>query len=117
MFFNGVNFPTRENYYMMYLNKNNYGYIEKLQKYEHRVSEAIEAGYFLKPDGEKLFFKNPEDVEYLGNLIQKNYDSLGNMYYYGYLEIMYKKLFGGTHNFNFNNYESQPYNWHEYIPR
>lgn len=117
MYYNGVNFPTRENYYMMYLNKNNYHYIERIQTYEHRIEEAIDQGYFIKENGEHVDIRKPENIEYLGNLIQKNVDSMGSMYYYGYLEIMYKKILGGTHNYNFNNYDNYDYSYYKYIPR
>lgn len=95
-FYNGVNFPTRENFYMMYLNKFYYQQIAEFESYEHRIFEAIDLGYFLMPNGEHIDLRKPESIEYLGNLIQKNYDSMGNMYYYGMLEVIGKKMLGGS---------------------
>lgn len=95
-FYNGVNFPSRENNYMMYLNKDNARYMEHLYTYEHRIFDAIDSGFFLMPNGEKMAMDKPENIEYLGNLIQMNKDSLGNMYYYGMLEMLAKKLLGGS---------------------
>ncbi|CRL07341.1 CLUMA_CG020320, isoform A [Clunio marinus] len=100
-YYNGVNFPTRSNYYMMYLNKDNQRYLEHLYNFEHRLFEAIDSGYILKPDGEKLPLDKPETVEELGNLIQMNKDSFGNMYYYGMLEILGRRLLGASvHSFD-----------------
>jgi hypothetical protein len=106
-FFNGVNFPSRSNYYMMYLNKDNQRYLDHLYNYEHRIFDAIDSGYFLMPNGEKMAFDKPETIEYLGNLIQMNKDSLGNMYYYGMLEMLGRRLFGGSVQ-DFNSYDQIP---------
>lgn len=100
-FFNGVNFPSRSNYYMMYLNKDNQKYLDHLYNYEHRIFEAIDSGFFLLPNGEKMAMNSQESIEYLGNLIEMNKDSLGNMYYYGMLEMLGKRLLGGSvHSFD-----------------
>ena len=95
-FFNGVNFPSRANYYMMYLNKDNHRYLDHLYNYEHRIFDAIDSGFFLMPNGDKLPFDKPETIEYLGNLIQMNKDSLGNFYYYGMLEMLGRRILGGS---------------------
>lgn len=100
-FYNGVNFPSRSNYYMMYLNKDNQRYLDHLYSYEHRMFEAIDSGFFLLPNGDKLPIDKPESIEYLGNLIQMNKDSLGNFYYYGMLEMLGRRLLGGSvHSFD-----------------
>lgn len=96
MFYNGVNFPTRTNNYMMYLNGDNARYLDHLYGLERRVFDAIDSGFFLLPNGEKKSLKDPEGIEYLGNLIQRNKDSLGNFYFYGMLETFYRKLLSGS---------------------
>jgi Hemocyanin, copper containing domain/Hemocyanin, all-alpha domain len=106
-FYNGVNFPSRSNYYMMYLNKDNQRYLDHLYNYEHRIFEAIDAGFFLLPNGEKMSIDKPESIEYLGNLIQMNKDSLGNFYYYGMIEMLGRRLFGGSVQ-SFDNYKQIP---------
>lgn len=100
-FYNGVNFPSRSNYYMMYLNKDNQRYLDHLYNYEHRMFEAIDSGFFLLPNGDKMPIDKPESIEYLGNLIQMNKDSLGNFYYYGMLEMLGRRLLGASvHSFD-----------------
>lgn len=106
-FFNGVNFPSRSNYYMMYLNKDNQKYLDQLYSWEHRIFEAIDAGYFLLPNGEHKKLDKYEDIEYLGNLIQNNKDTLGNFYYYGMIEMLAKRLLGGSVQ-SFDNYYQIP---------
>ncbi len=96
MFYNGVNFPTRTNNYMMYLNADNLRHLDHLFSLERRIYEAIDSGFFLKANGEKVFFDDREGMEYLGNLIQRNKDSFGNFYYYGMLETFYRKLLSGS---------------------
>ena len=96
MFYNGVNFPTRTNYYMMHLNGDNSRYLDHLYGLERRIFDAIDSGYFLKPNGEKMLLDKPESIEYLGNLIQNNKDSMGNMYFYGMLETFGRKLLSGS---------------------
>jgi hypothetical protein len=96
MFYNGVNFPTRSNYYMMHLNGNNQRHLDHLYALERRIFDAIDSGYFYKPNGEKLPLDKPESIEYLGSLIQRNKDSLGNMYFYGMLETFARKLLSGS---------------------
>jgi hypothetical protein len=95
-FYNGVNFPTRTNYYMMYLNSDNFRYVEHMNNLERRIFDAIDSGFFYKPNGEKLPLDKPETIEYLGNMIQTNKDTMGNFYYYGYLETIGRKLFSGS---------------------
>lgn len=95
-FYNGINFPSRSNNYMMYLNKDNHRYLEHLYAYEHRLFDAIDSGSFLLPNGEKMAINKPESIEHLGNLIQMNKDSMGNFYYYGMLEMLARKLLGGS---------------------
>lgn len=95
-FFNGVNFPTRTNYYMMYLNHDNQRYLDHLYGLERRIFDAIDSGYFLKPNGEKMAFGDQKSFEYLGDLIQRNKDTMGNFYYYGMLETFYRKLLSGS---------------------
>lgn len=95
-FFNGVNFPTRTNHYMMYLNSDNKRYVDHFYALERRIFDAIDSGYFLKADGERVAFGDPKGIEYLGNLIQRNKDSLGNFYFYGMLETFYRKLLSGS---------------------
>lgn len=95
MFYNGVNFPTRTNFYMMYLNNNNKRYIDHLYALERRIFDAIDSGFFLMPNGDKMPIDKFESVEQLGNLIERNKDTLGNTYFYGMLETYARKLFSG----------------------
>lgn len=106
-FFNGVNFPSRSNHYMMYLNKDNIRYLEHLYNYEHRIFDAIDSGFFLLPNGDKKAIDKPETIEYLGNLIQMNKDSMGNFYYYGMIEMLARRLLGASVH-SFDSYKQIP---------
>lgn len=85
----------------------NQRYLDHLYNYEHRIFDAIDSGFFLMPNGEKMAFDKPETIEYLGNLIQMNKDTLGNMYYYGMLEMLGRRLIGGSVH-SFDHFEQIP---------
>lgn len=59
------------------------------------------------PNGEKKALDKPETIEHLGNLIQMNKDTMGNMYYYGMLEMLGRRLLGGSVH-NFDNFQQIP---------
>lgn len=79
-YYNGVAFPARENFYNLYTDYN-YHYVEEVYDYERRVRDAIDVGYIVLPDGSHVDLTKPESIEYLGNLIQANPDSVNTRYY------------------------------------
>jgi Hemocyanin, ig-like domain/Hemocyanin, copper containing domain len=60
-----------------------------------RIRDAIDHGYITLPNGDHVDLTKPESVEYLGNLIQANPDSV-NVRYYGYLEMFARILLGAS---------------------
>lgn len=93
-YYNGVPFPARDNEYMAYT-EGNYELLKEIEDYERRIRDAIDIGYVVMPNGDKIDFTKPESVEYLGNLIQSNPDSV-NLRYFGYLEMYARILLGGS---------------------
>jgi len=104
-FYNGVNFPDRDNYYHVNT-EDNFDDIEKIEEYEHRIREAIDQGFIVLPDGKTIDLTKPESIEYLGNLIQCNPDSV-NRRFYGDL-IMLSKILLGASVEHFDNYKTVP---------
>lgn len=92
--YNGVPFPARDNHYPVHV-EGNFEHIEEADVYFHRIREAIDLGYIVLPNGDHVDLTKPESVEYLGNLIQANPDSV-NTRYYGYIETIVKMLFGAS---------------------
>ncbi|XP_053694777.1 hexamerin-1.1-like [Sabethes cyaneus] len=103
-YYNGVPFPVRDNFYAATTDKSYL--LEEIEDYEHRILEAIDQGYVILPNGEYANITTPASVEYLGNLIQSNGDSVNNRYY-GYLEIISKFFLGGSFKM-FNEYRFIP---------
>ncbi|GAB0094125.1 Larval serum protein 1 alpha chain [Sergentomyia squamirostris] len=93
-YYNGVYFPSRENYYYMYT-EYNYYYIQMVEMYEQRIMDAIDLGFFYMYDGTRVDLTKPESIEYLGNLFQSNPDSK-NTRMYGYLELYAKMLLSAS---------------------
>uniref|UniRef100_A0A182J7X8 Uncharacterized protein n=1 Tax=Anopheles atroparvus TaxID=41427 RepID=A0A182J7X8_ANOAO len=93
-YYNGVSFPSRDNYYEVYT-PDHYQDIEEVIEYEHRIREAIDLGYIVLPDGRHVDLTKPESVEYLGNLIQANPDSV-NARFYKYVGWFARILLGGS---------------------
>ncbi|XP_055620291.1 hexamerin-1.1-like [Toxorhynchites rutilus septentrionalis] len=93
-YYNGQNFPARDNYYNIYT-ADNYNQIDEMVDIEHRIREAIDQGYVTLQDGSHIDLTRPESVEYLGNLIQGNPDSVNNRYY-KYVGHIARNLLGAS---------------------
>uniref|UniRef100_A0A182VZG2 Uncharacterized protein n=1 Tax=Anopheles minimus TaxID=112268 RepID=A0A182VZG2_9DIPT len=93
-YYNGVSFPSRDNYYEV-STPEHYHDIEEVVEYEHRIREAIDLGYIMLPDGRHVDLTKPESVEYLGNLVQANPDSV-NSRFYKYVGWFARILLGGS---------------------
>jgi hypothetical protein len=103
-YYNGVFFPNRDNEYNIYTEHNYYD-IEIIEDYERRLRDAIASGFIVLPDGTHFDISKPESIEYLGNLIQYNDESV-NKKFYGYFIGMWKMILGGSvtdlHTFKYN---------------
>lgn len=93
-YYNGVPFPARDNNYVVYT-EDHYEMIQEVEDYERRIRDAIDFGFITLPNGDKIDLTKPESVEYLGNLIQTNPDSV-NTRFYGYLEMYSRILLGAS---------------------
>lgn len=103
----GYPFVTREKGHVIYQEQNYYD-VDFITSYEGRLLDAIDSGYFLLANGSYFNFSYPGGIEYLGNLIQGNPDSL-NVKYYNYFYYVYKtfgKYFGKYHHFQSSVYPS-----------
>ncbi|XP_062540228.1 hexamerin-1.1-like [Armigeres subalbatus] len=92
-YYNGIPFPVRDNYYSASVDKSYV--VEQIMDFEHRILETIDYGFILQPDGSYVNISSPSGIEYLGNLIQANGDSV-NTRFYGPLEILSKHFLGGN---------------------
>lgn len=93
-YYNGLFFPTRDNFYNVYTESNYYD-ISLIEDYERRIRDAIDYGFITLTDGTHVDLSKPESIEYLGNLIQGNPDSV-NQRFYGYFTLLAKTLLGGS---------------------
>lgn len=93
-YYNGVPFPARDNHYQLFT-EGNYHLVEEVEDYERRIRDAIDQGFIVLPSGDKIDLTKPESIEYLGNIIQANPDSV-NVRFFSYLEIYGKILLGAS---------------------
>ncbi|XP_055696122.1 hexamerin-1.1-like [Lutzomyia longipalpis] len=104
-YYNGAYFPSRPNYFNFYTEEYYYD-IDTLWSYEQRIRDAIDLGFIYLPDGTHVDLTKPESIEYLGNLIQGNPDSV-NTRFYKYIVRFAKILLGNTYDF-FGQYSVVP---------
>ncbi|XP_011506305.1 PREDICTED: arylphorin subunit alpha-like [Ceratosolen solmsi marchali] len=100
-YFNGVFMPSRDwwNFIPSYKSR----YVEYIQKLEIRIYEAIDSGYFYDESGKQVSFNTPEGLNYLGNIIEGNYDSF-NLKYYGSFDVLAREIFGMSFDSKYKNY-------------
>lgn len=99
-YYNGDVFPSREDEHICYHDEYNYYGKQLLDDYIQRISDAIDSGFVMLPDGTYKEMRKPEDIDVLGNLMQSNPDSI-NTRYYGNIEELTRLIVGatyGTHN-------------------
>ncbi|KAG5332240.1 HEXA protein, partial [Acromyrmex heyeri] len=90
---NGLSFPQRHVGSQVPLHAHKY--LQAIQDVHTRISDAIDKGYVVDMHGKHIDIYNIIDhgLNYLGNVIQGNADSV-NPVYYGQLERLYKKVLG-----------------------
>jgi len=91
-YYNGEYFPMRDNFYNMY-NEYNYFDLDIVTRYERRILDAIDLGYFTLYDGTKYDLTKPENIDNLALLI-KGFTDVEDRRFYGYLEYFAKMLLG-----------------------
>lgn len=88
---NGVPLPSRERWSEVPSYK--YKYVREIENIEMRIYEAIDSGYLYDYEGKKYSLYSTEGLNYLGNLIEGNYDSY-NINFYGAIDALYRDIFG-----------------------
>ncbi|XP_073824241.1 arylphorin subunit C223-like [Musca autumnalis] len=71
---NGLAFSYRKNYYE-YATHGNFEYLHKIQNFFKRLDEIVTKGYYTTNDGKTISMRQPEAIEFLGNLMQGNVDN------------------------------------------
>jgi hypothetical protein len=77
--------------------------LQYIKKLEIRIFEAIDSGFFYDESGKQISFYTPEGLNYLGNIIEGNYDSF-NLKYYGSYDVLARDIFGMSFDSKFKNY-------------
>lgn len=86
--YNGYPFMSRDPGHVVYQEFNHFD-VDFIYSYENRLLEAIDSGLFLLQNGTYYNFSYPGGLEYLGNMVQGNPDSL-NAKYYNYMTQVFK---------------------------
>ncbi|XP_077294899.1 uncharacterized protein LOC143917289 [Arctopsyche grandis] len=93
-FANGLDFPSRPNFFNMKTEKNLYRFMG-VEDCERRIRDAVRSGFVLNEDGSFVSIKHGEDINVFGNIVQGNGDS-PNHRFYRYMGLIAKGLLGNT---------------------
>ncbi|XP_061391293.1 arylphorin subunit A4-like [Musca vetustissima] len=88
--YNGVGYSYRKNYYE-YETYGNFDYMYYIINFFTRVEEIITQGYFKTYDGKMIDMRKPESIEYLGDIMQGNYDNYDK--YFATFWYMYAHMY------------------------
>ncbi|XP_055594474.1 hexamerin-1.1-like [Uranotaenia lowii] len=92
-YYNGMPFYGRNDYYSI---PKKYSYnIDLVKDYEARIRQVIDQGFMYLYDGTKIDFRKAESIDYLGNMINANPDSVDNDFY-KYVEIFARLMYSGS---------------------
>lgn len=103
---NGLPFPIRPKYTQLIFNDRTLTEAELIQILEKRILEAIDLGFVVTEEGQKIPLYTSNGINMLGNLIQGNADSI-NIRFYRYISLIAKILLG---------YSGKPVNAYQLIP-
>ncbi|XP_003492869.1 hexamerin [Bombus impatiens] len=90
-FRNGLPFPQRETGAVVPLHMQKY--VQMLQDLHTRISTAIDLGFVLDTNGNRVNIYEKNGLNVLGNIVQGNVDSI-NVQFYGQLDMLVRKIFG-----------------------
>ncbi|KAM8703018.1 hypothetical protein ACLKA7_005375 [Drosophila subpalustris] len=80
IYYNGIGYSYRKNYYELE-SYGNYEMLDKITGFMRRIHNIIDLGYYKTTDGQTIDLRQPESIEYIGNLLQGNVDSMDKMFY------------------------------------
>lgn len=73
-----------------------------LQDLHTRISTAIDLGFVLDTNGNRVNIYEKNGLNVLGNIVQGNVDSI-NMQFYGQMDMLVRKIFGFGYESNVKN--------------
>ncbi|GBP03146.1 Arylphorin subunit A4 [Eumeta japonica] len=80
VYYNGVGFSYRKNYYEVE-SYGKYDYYYKVVDFFNRIDEIITKGVYVTYDGKSIDLRKPESIEYIGNIMQGNVDTFDNYFF------------------------------------
>ncbi|KAH8417763.1 hypothetical protein KR222_005476 [Zaprionus bogoriensis] len=80
IYYNGIGYSYRKNYYEMET-YGNYKMLDKITGFMKRINNIVEMGYYKTADGHMIDMRKPESIEYIGNMLQGNIDSMDNIFF------------------------------------
>ncbi|KAL1394530.1 hypothetical protein pipiens_003032 [Culex pipiens pipiens] len=92
-YWNGIPFKNRDVNYM--LRDYDYVKLDWIKDWEFRVRKIIDQGYFLLDDGTKIDLRKWENIDYLGNIIVGNVETM-NYGYFGFIETLSRFVLSGV---------------------
>ncbi|XP_055612202.1 hexamerin-1.1-like [Uranotaenia lowii] len=92
-YWNGVPFKSRDYNYV--IGDYDYYKLDWIKDWEMRIRKIIDQGYFFLDDGTKIDLRKWENIDYLGNIVIGNADSM-KYGYFGFLETFTRMLLSGN---------------------
>ncbi|KAH8418500.1 hypothetical protein KR009_005717 [Drosophila setifemur] len=80
IYYNGIGFSYRKNYYEMET-YGNFEMLDKITSFMKRIQNIVEIGYYKTMDGHMIDLRKPESIEFIGNMMQGNVDAMDKMFY------------------------------------
>lgn len=93
--YGGYSYSYRPNYYHIY-NHEEYNAMNIATAFESRISNVIAKGYYVSADGTKYYLNKPEDIEYLGLILQGSVDSIDRKFFGSWMTLYHTLLSFGT---------------------
>ncbi|EDW80412.1 uncharacterized protein Dwil_GK18671 [Drosophila willistoni] len=103
IYYNGVGYSYRKNYYE-FATYGNFDMLYQVQNFFGRVNKVLENGYFKTADGVVIDLHKPESLQYIANYLQGNADT-EDKYFLNYWYLLAHMYFADV---DYNDFEVFP---------
>ncbi|XP_017841346.2 LOW QUALITY PROTEIN: larval serum protein 1 gamma chain [Drosophila busckii] len=98
IYYNGVGFSYRKNYFE-YETYGNFEMLSQIQHFFERINNVLDSGYYKTADGVVIDLHKPEAVKFIGNYLQGNVDTY-DKYFFNYYYVLSHMYFADVDYFD-----------------
>ncbi|XP_017152681.1 larval serum protein 1 gamma chain [Drosophila miranda] len=99
IYYNGVGYSYRKNYYD-YQTYGNFEMFNQIQNFFSRVYKVLETGFYKTADGVVIDLRKPEAIKFIGNYLQGNVDTY-DKYFFNYFYMLSHMYFADVDFYDF----------------